>query len=116
MRKRTNQIIIRLSNSELAHLNAKVAKTNYNREGYIRAVLAGHEIIEAPDIDAKELMIELRRVGTNLNHLLFLAQCQNFIDVPALRKVTDALWECDRAIWAAYAPPSLRDKIWNKEG
>ena len=115
MRTRNKEIKVRFTEKELAELDAKVARTYLSRENYIRGVLAGYEIMEAPDVDARELMIQLRKVGTNLNHLVFLAQCQNFIDLPELRKVTNALWECNRAVMKAYTPPSVRKKIWKEE-
>lgn len=115
MRKRNHEIKVRFTEKELADLDAKVARTYLSRENYIRGVLAGHEIMEAPDVDARELMIQVRKVGTNLNHLLFLAQCQNFIDVPELRKVTNAIWECQRAMMDAYMPPSVRKETWKEE-
>ena len=111
MRTRSHEIKVRFSDKELAALDAKVKKTYLSREGYIRSVLAGHELMEAPDVDARALLFQVGKVGTNLNHLLFLAQCQNFIDVPELRKVTNAIWECQRAMMNAYTPPSVRKGI-----
>ena len=115
MRKRNKEIKVRFTEKELEELDAKVAKTYLSRENYIRAVLAGYEIMEAPDVDARELIKQVLKVGNNLNYLMFLAQCQNFIDVPELRKVTNAIWECHRAIMKAYTPPSVRKKIWKEE-
>ena len=74
-----------------------------------------YAIMEAPDVDARELIKQVLRVGTNLNHLVFLAQCQNFIDVPELRKMANAIWECHRAMMKAYTPPSVRKEIWKEE-
>ena len=115
MRTRNHEIKVRLNDEELADLNAKVAKTRYGRENYIRAVLAGYEIMEAPDVETQELLKQICRIGNNMNHLLFLAQCQNFIDRPELRKATEAIWECRKAILKAYATPSVRKKLWGKE-
>ena len=115
MRKRNKEIKVRFTEKELAELDAKVARTYLSRENYIRAVLAGYEIMEAPDVDTRELIKQVLKAGNNLNYLVFLAQCQNFIDVPELRKVTNAIWECHRAIMKAYTPPSVRKKIWKEE-
>ena len=115
MRTRNKEIKVRFTEKELADLDAKVARTYLSRENYIRAVLAGYEIMEAPDVDARELIKQVLRVGTNLNHLVFLAQCQNFIDVPELRKMANAIWECHRAMMKAYTPPSVRKEIWKEE-
>ena len=115
MRTRNKEIKVRFTEKELAELDAKVARTYLSRENYIRAVLAGYEIMAAPDVDARELIKQVLRVGTNLNHLVFLAQCQNYIDVPELRKMANAIWECHRAMMKAYTPPSVRKKIWKEE-
>ena len=115
MRTRNKEIKVRFTEKELAELDAKVARTYLSRENYIRGVLAGYEIMEAPDVDARELIKQVLRVGTNLNHLVFLAQCQNFIDVPELRKMANAIWECHRAMMKAYTPPSVRKEIWKEE-
>ena len=115
MRTRNKEIKVRFTEKELAELDAKVARTYLSRENYIRAVLAGYEIMAAPDVDARELIKQVLRVGTNLNHLVFLAQCQNFIDVPELRKLANAIWECHRAMMKAYTPPSVRKEIWKEE-
>ena len=111
MRTRNKEIKVRFTEKELAELDAKVARTYLSRENYIRGVLAGYEIMEAPDVDAQELIKQVLKVGNNLNYLMFLAQCQNFIDVPELRKVTNAIWECQRAMMNAYTPPSARKEI-----
>ena len=115
MRTRNKEIKVRFTEKELAELDAKVARTYLSRENYIRGVLSGYEIMEAPDVDTRELMNQVRKVGNNLNYLVFLAQCQNFIDVPELRKMANAIWECHRAMMKAYTPPSVRKEIWKEE-
>ena len=115
MRTRNKEIKVRFTEKELAELDAKVARTYLSRENYIRGVLAGYEIMEAPDVDTRELIKQILKAGNNLNHLVFLAQCQNFIDVSELRKVANAIWECHRAMMKAYTPPSVRKKIWKEE-
>ena len=115
MSSRNHEIKVRFNDEEFADLNAKVAKTRYSREEYIRAVVEGYEIMEAPDVETQELLKQICRIGNNMNRLLFLAQCQNFIDQPELRKATYAIWECRKAILKAYTPPSRRKQIWGKE-
>lgn len=102
MRTRNNEIKVRFTDKELAVLDAKVAETNLSRETFIRCVLAEEEIYVRPDPGTRELLKQLSRVGTNLNILLFHAQTQRFIDVPEMRKVTHALWECLDSVRDAY--------------
>ena len=45
MRTRNKEIKVRFTEKELADLDAKVAMRYLSRENYIRAVLAGYEIM-----------------------------------------------------------------------
>lgn len=47
-RTRNNKITVYLSDAELARLNAMVDKTVMNREQFIRAMIEGKTIMEAP--------------------------------------------------------------------
>ncbi|MBE6716225.1 MAG: plasmid mobilization relaxosome protein MobC [Ruminococcaceae bacterium] len=46
----------------------------------IRALILGKRLVEAPPVDYKQFIIELRRVGTNLNQLTAKANAIGFID------------------------------------
>lgn len=48
MRTRDNKITVYMNDQELARLNALVDKTNLNREQFIRAMVEGLTIKEAP--------------------------------------------------------------------
>lgn len=108
MRTRNNEIKVRLTDKELAALDAKVAKTYLSRESFIRSVLAEKDIHVRPDPIARELLMQIRRIGTNLNQLVFLAHSRELIDGSAVKRVTDELWRCVSIIQDAY--------VINKEG
>lgn len=114
MRKRSNEIKVRFTDEELAALDAKVAKTHLSRESFIRCILAEEEIYVRPDPGTKELIMQVMRVGNNLNQLLIHAQSMRFIDMPQLRKVTSALWECRLAIMDAYRRPGKQERTNNE--
>ena len=114
MRKRNNEIKVRFTDEELAALDAKVAKTHLSRESFIRCILAEEEIYVRPDPGTKELIMQVMRVGNNLNQLLIHAQSMRFIDMPQLRKVTSALWECRLAIMDAYRRPGKQERTNNE--
>jgi len=57
MRKRTNQIIIRLTDDELAALNEQVKRTNLSREQYCRDALKGVSIREKPPVGFPKLIL-----------------------------------------------------------
>ena len=102
MRTRNHEIKVRLNDKELAALDAKVAKTNLSRESFIRAVIAEKSIHIRPDPITQELLMQFRHIGTNLNQLVFLTHSRDFIDRPAVKKITDELWNCLSMIQSAY--------------
>ena len=102
MRTRNNEIKVRFTDKELAALDVKVAKTHLSRESFIRSALAEEDIYVRPDPITWELLMQIRRIGTNLNQLVFLAHSREFIDGPAVKKVTEELWRCLPIIQDAY--------------
>lgn len=53
----------------------------------IRALILGKRLVEAPPVDYKHFIIELRRVGTNLNQLTAKANTIGFINRAECRVV-----------------------------
>ena len=66
-RKRNNSIGIWLSDKELENLKLRVSKTTLNQSAFIRKCLLEREMTVIPGI--RELIIELKRIGNNLNQL-----------------------------------------------
>ena len=102
MRSRTNSIIIRLSNEELADLNEKVSRVGGSREHFIRQCLSGAVIKERIPVDVPKLIQEVRRVGINLNQILRIANASGLLDVPQLRKALERNREVEVCIVDAY--------------
>ena len=102
MRSRTNQIIIRLSDEELADLNEKVSRVGGSRENFIRQCISGATIKERPPVDVPKLIQEVRRVGINLNQILCIANASGLLDVPQLRKAMEQNREVEVLIVDAY--------------
>ena len=86
MRSRTNQIIIRLSDEELAALNEMAGGVRGSRERFIRQCISGAVIREAPPVDVPQLTYEVRRIGNSLNQLLRIANSLGLLDAPQLRR------------------------------
>ena len=113
MRTRKNEIKIRLTDAELARLDGMVSRTNYSREGFIRHMLEGYQITEAPNLDMRALINHLTRIGTNLNMLTSRAFVNHFVDEPALRKEAAELWELRddiRRIFIPYIRPHTKEE------
>ena len=102
MRSRTNQIIIRLSDEELADLNEKVSRVRDSRERFIRQCISGAVIREAPSVDVPKLIHEVRRVGASLNRILIIANARGLLEVPELRKALERNREMEVRIVDAY--------------
>ena len=60
--KRTLEMKVRFTKTELDALTKKARKSGLSREGYCRRVLNGTEVKEAPPADVPVLIQEVRRV------------------------------------------------------
>ena len=102
MRSRTNQIIIRLSDEELADLNEKAGRVRGSREQFIRQCIEGAVIKEAPPVNVPKLIWEVRKVGYSLNQILRIANTDGLLDIPQLRKALERNREVEVRIVDAY--------------
>lgn len=66
-RTRPKQIVIRLSEEELAQIKEKVEQSGKSQQQYIIEALTQSNIVNTDGI--KELIPELKRVGNNLNQI-----------------------------------------------
>ncbi len=98
MRKRQNDFHIYLDDYELNKLDELCDKTNLDRSKIIRFLLLRVKLIEAPPVDYKQFIIELRRVGTNLNQLTAKANTVSFIDGNECKSVLDEVRKLEREI------------------
>jgi len=65
--------------------------------------MAADQVIkEAPHADVPLLIREVKRVGNNINQLLFLANSKGFFDKAALTNALKELREVDKLIFDAY--------------
>lgn len=102
MKKRTREIKIRLTDEELADLNAKAGQTVFSREEFCRRAIAGKEVKQAPSPDIPILIRDIRRAGSNVNQLLRLAESTHLIDAPQMRKALVQTYLAADAILNAY--------------
>ena len=102
MRKRSKRVEIYFTEEELDLLTQKVKKSGFSREVYCRAALLGKEIKEAPPADFYKLIIEVRKVGSNLNQLVKRAQTLNLIDTPSLQKAVAEIRETEGMLWDTF--------------
>ena len=70
-RKRNISLGIWLTQEELENLKTKISNTNLNQSAYIRKSILDKNITVIPGI--RDFMIELKRIGNNLNQITRLA-------------------------------------------
>lgn len=61
-------------------------------------------IKEAPPIDYYEIIIQLRRIGSNINQLLKIANAKGIIITGELRKALEENRKVEKALWKAVTP------------
>ena len=66
-RTRPKQIVIRVSEEELAQIKEKVEQSGKNQQEYILSCVLEKQIVNTDGI--KELIPELKRIGNNLNQI-----------------------------------------------
>ena len=102
MRKRNCRLEVRFTKDELSDLSKKARKAGMSNGGFVRHIVSGVEIKEAPPADFYALMREVKRVGSNLDQLLKLAYSKGLLDVPAIRKSLDEIHNTERMLWATF--------------
>lgn len=102
MRNRSNEIKIRFNENEFTQLMQKVRQSGLSREAFCRAALLGVKIKEAPPADYYKLIMEVRRVGTNINQILQKANAIGLLDVPMIRKALEDNYKTEEMLWDTF--------------
>ena len=97
-RKRKNDFHVYLNDDEFEKLNELCNKTRFDRSKIIRFLILRVKLIEAPPVDYKHFITELRRVGTNLNQLTAKANTVGFIDRKECKTVLDEVRKLEREV------------------
>ena len=102
MRKRNVAILFRLNKKEAEVLDKKVKKSGLNREAYLRQLISGVVLRDAPPPDYYAMMQELHKIGNNLNQIAQKAHVLNVVDVQRydqeVRKFNEAVREITEAV------------------
>ena len=97
-------MLLRFDKAEMEALTKKARKTNLSREGYCRAVLNGIEVKTAPPAEYYDLIREVKRIGSNIDQLLKLANAKGLLDVPAIRKALEQNRATEKMLWDTFRP------------
>ena len=102
MRNRNSRIVFYLNDDELKTLNSNLRKTTHSREAYIRSVLSGCVVKEAPPADYYTILSKISRESANLNQLLVVARTKGFIDTPRLEKLISEIRSTNQMLWDTF--------------
>ena len=102
MRKGYKKIEVYFPDEEYEVFLKKVQRTNLSISEFVRRMTTEQVIREAPHADVPLLMCEVKRVGNNINQLLYLANSKGFFDKVALNAALKELREVDKLIFDAY--------------
>ena len=86
-KNRTERLQLRVSSEEKEAIAQKAADANMSIADYIVALSANQKIIDAKII--AQLILEIRRIGVNVNQVAAVANYQKFANKEMLSKVND---------------------------
>ena len=114
MSKRTRDIDfhVYLSKEENQILENLCSRLRVNRSVLIRALILGKRLVEAPPVDYKQFIVELRRVGTNLNQLTAKANSIGYINSDECRAVLDEVRKLEADIAKYFKPGKDENREW----
>lgn len=90
MRKRTNQIIVRLSDQEMLLLRRKLKANGMTMTGYFRALIVSGEIKIYPNAFVADMQKQVKGVGRNVNQITRLAHISGKVSLETLRQISAA--------------------------
>ena len=93
-RTRNNKITVYLSDAELSRLNAMVDKTIMNREQFIRKMIEGKTITEAPPAPLLQTVRMMKDAQFNIRRISECALLSRPIDEELLRKTLEDINTC----------------------
>ena len=102
MAKRNCRFEVRLTKDEYSNLTKKARRSGLSTGAFVRMAIAEKEIHEAPPVDVPRLIREVRRVGSNLNQILRIANSRGLLEVPDLRKALEDNRAVEKMIANAY--------------
>ena len=102
MKTRTTEMHLRLTPEEKETLTEKAKLARLSREEFCRRILNGAIVKEAPSVDVRQLLRQMRHIGGDLNQLLARANTAGFIDTIQLKKELAELRKAQEVIVEAY--------------
>ncbi len=93
---------MRLTKDEYYDLTKKARKAGMTAASFVRMAVAGKDVMEAPTADVPLLIREVRRVGSDISHLLKIAGSRGFPEASDLQKALAENRTVEKMISEAY--------------
>ena len=96
MRRRNKSIPIRVTEKELEEIDARASKAKKNRTEYLISAALGKEITVIEDL--REMIVQLKKIGNNLNQLTRKANAHE-VEVVDLTETNNAMGDIYQALF-----------------
>ena len=96
MRTRNKSIPIRVTEKELKEIDARASKAKKNRTEYLISAALGKEITVIEDL--REMIVQLKKIGNNLNQLTRKANAHE-VEVVDLTETNNAMGDIYQALF-----------------
>ena len=110
MRKRKNRVVVYFNDRELEKLNRMVERTVLSREQFIRDMLAGFSIREAPPAPLTETIRLLRSAAGIMSSMINRTIFREESDRELLLQTVDEIRSCTAAITEQCMPKFKEEK------
>jgi hypothetical protein len=104
LRKRNCRLEVCFTKDELSSLTKKARKAHLSNGGFVRHAVSNIEVKEAPPAEYYDLIREVKRIGSNIDQLLKLANAKGLLDVPAIRKALEQNRATEQMLWDTFRP------------
>lgn len=91
MRTRNNKVQFRLDDKEHAYLKKQVKLSGLSMASYLRAIIKGYEVRQAPTKETIKLLKMLFGMSNNLNQLTMLAHIHGCVSAADIKKIEEFL-------------------------
>lgn len=81
MRKRNNQVLLRLTKEEYEYFRSQVKISGLKMNTYLLELIKNNPIKERPPQDYARIVYEMSKIGNNVNQLAYNASKTNFTAV-----------------------------------
>ena len=95
--KKTKALLLRLTPDEFALLKEQSEHTGRSMSDLIRAAWKKMKIVELPPSDFSETVVQLRRIGSNLNQLNRTANAGE-VNIPEIKSVLSEIAAVDKKL------------------